>query len=80
MGYLKNFGINYQSLTELSEFDLAVLVNKMSREDLIEWLSWNDPNGIYHDAQSLEELGNIMSLEEGQEILLRQVRENRVLA
>ena len=80
MGYLKNFGINYQSLTELSELDLAALVNKMSREDLIEWLSWNDPNGIYHDAQSLKELGSIMSLEEGQEILLRQVRENRVLA
>ncbi|SEP36749.1 hypothetical protein [Mucilaginibacter sp. OK283] len=80
MGYLKNFGINYQSLTELSEAELIALVNKMSRNDLIEWLSWNDPNGIYHDEPSLKELGGIMSLEEGQEILLRQVRESRVLA
>lgn len=79
MGFFKNFGINYQSLTELSEIELTALVNKMSREDLVEWLSWNDPNGIYNDEQSLKELGNIISLEEGREILLRQVEENRVI-
>jgi hypothetical protein len=80
MRYLNNFGINYQSITELPDVELIALVNKMSREDIIGWLSWNDPNGIYHDEQSLKELGNIMSLEEGKEILLRQVEENRVMA
>ncbi|GAA3971573.1 hypothetical protein [Mucilaginibacter dorajii] len=80
MSYLTNFGINYQSLTDLPNAELIALVNKMTCEDLIEWLSWNDPNGIYNDEQSLKELGNIMSLEEGKEILLRQVEENRVVA
>jgi len=78
MGFWKNSGYNYQSLTEISEGNLILLVNAMSREDLIEWLNWNDPNGIYQDEQSLKELGNVMSREEGIEILLRQVEENRV--
>jgi chemotaxis protein CheY-P-specific phosphatase CheC len=78
MSIWKKSTATFQSLTEISEGDLIILANKMSREDIIEWLSWNDPNGIYHDEQSLKELGNIMSLEEAKEILLRQVEENRV--
>jgi hypothetical protein len=78
MSFWINLGYNYQSLTEISESSLIFLVNAMSREDIIEWLAWNDPNGIYHDEQSLKELGNVMSREEGLEILLRQVEENRV--
>ncbi|WP_295794656.1 hypothetical protein [Mucilaginibacter sp.] len=70
---------NRQSLTSLSEERLIILVNGMSRYDIIEWLSWNDPNGIYNDERSLKELGNIMSKEEGIEILLRQVEENRIV-
>jgi hypothetical protein len=68
---------NRQSLTSLSEERLITLVNGMSRHDIIEWLSWNDPNGIYNDEKSLKELGNIMSKEEGIEILLRHVAQNR---
>ncbi len=78
MSFWKNSGYSYQSLTEISEENLILLVNAMTREDLIEWLNWNDPNGIYQDEQSLKELGNVMSLEEGIKILLRQVEENRV--
>jgi len=78
MDFWKNFGYKYDTLTEISESNLILLVNSMNREDIIEWLSWNDPNGIYHDQQSLKELGNIMSKEEGIEILLRQVEENRI--
>ena len=76
MSIWNNFG--RESLTSLSEDRLVTLINGMSRQDIIEWLSWNDPNGIYHDEQSLKELGNIMTHEEGLEILLRQVEENRV--
>jgi hypothetical protein len=78
MSFWKNSGYSYQSLTEISEENLILLVNAMTREDLIEWLNWNDPNGIYQDEQSLKELGNVMSREEGIEILLRQAEENRV--
>ncbi|MBB3056814.1 hypothetical protein [Mucilaginibacter gotjawali] len=66
-----------ESLTSISEEQLIALVNGMSRNDIIDWLSWNDSNGIYNDEQSLKELGNIMTREEGIEILLRQVEENR---
>ena len=52
----------------------------MDRNDIIEWLAWNDPNGIYHDEQSMKELGNIMTRDEGLEILIRQVEENRVIS
>jgi len=78
MSFWKNSGYSYQSLTKISEESLILLVNAMTREDLIEWLNWNDPNGIYRDEQSLKELGNVMSREEGIEILLRQIEENRV--
>jgi hypothetical protein len=72
-------GYNYESLTVLTEDKLLLLLNAMNREDIIEWLSWNDPNGIYNDRQSLKELGNIMSRDEGLEIILRQLEENRIL-
>ncbi|WP_121812982.1 hypothetical protein [Mucilaginibacter kameinonensis] len=78
MNFWANTRYDYQSLTTLSEDKLLLLVNGMSREDIIEWLAWNDPNGIYHDEQSLKEFGNKMSRSEGLEILLRQVEENRV--
>lgn len=79
MNFWKKSGYHYQAMTELSEEQLVLLVNVMTREDLIEWLAWNDPNGIYYDEISLKELGNLMTREEGIEIFLRQIEENRVL-
>jgi len=79
MNFWKKSGYNYQQLTEISEEALLLLVNAMDRKDIIEWLAWNDPNGVYHDEQSLKELGNIMSRAEGLEILLKQVEENRIV-
>jgi hypothetical protein len=67
----------YVRVVEISEDALLQLVNALSREDIIEWLMWNDPNGIYSDEQSLKELGNIITREEGLEIMLRQAGENR---
>lgn len=63
---------NYR-ITFLKENELRKELVKWSREDLILWLKWNDPNGIYDDKESLEELGNIMSYEEGIEIVVKQV-------
>lgn len=39
-----------------------------SRRDLIEWLSWNDANGCYSDADATAEFGAPHSLEMLQEI------------
>jgi hypothetical protein len=39
-------------------------LNSWSRLDLIEWLSWNDSNGVYKDEDSLREFDQIISREE----------------
>ena len=47
-----------------------------TRETIISWLQWNDPNGIYTDDLSLQEFGNMISREEGMQIIIRQIEEN----
>jgi hypothetical protein len=54
MSFWKNTGYCYQDITEISEENLLLLVNAMTREDIQQWLIWNDPNGIYSDEQSLK--------------------------
>lgn len=63
---------NYKYLL-MDKNKLTKELKKWCRQDLINWLKWNDPNGVYDDEQSLKELGNIMTYEEGVEIILRQV-------
>lgn len=60
-------------IMNLSEAELREELLKWSRRDLISWLTWNDPNGIYNDKDSMDELGNIMSKEEGIEIIVGQI-------
>ncbi|WP_143961206.1 hypothetical protein [Litoribacter populi] len=67
----------YRFYIDLPKDILVDEVNKLSREELIEWLSWNDPNGIYRDEDSFDELGNVMSLKEGREIMIRQISEGQ---
>lgn len=57
----------------ISKKELREELKKWDRQDLINWLKWNDPNGIYDDKQSLAELGNIMTYEEGIEIMISQI-------
>jgi hypothetical protein len=78
MSFWEKSGYTFQTFAELSDVKIMLLINILTREDLIEWLCWNDANGIYRDEQSLKELGNVMTCEEGLEIVLRQVEENRV--
>lgn len=77
MTFWEKSGYTYQSFANLPFDKIILLLNIMSREDIIGWLSWNDHNGIYDDERSLKELGNIMSREEGIEIMLRHIEENR---
>lgn len=79
MGFWKKNGYPYLTVIEISKEELLLLSTFLSREDIIEWLMWNDPNGVYDDEQSLKEFGNKVSKEEALEIFFRQVEENRLL-
>ncbi|WP_409416310.1 hypothetical protein [Flavobacterium sp. PS2] len=63
----------YYKLMELRGDALEAELNSKSRLDLIEWLSWNDRNGVYKDDESLQEFGNIVSKSEAIEIITRQI-------
>ena len=65
----------YYKLMELSDDALETELNSWSRLELIEWLSWNDRNGVYRDEESLQEFGNTVSKEEAIEIITRQITE-----
>ena len=63
---------NYK-LMELQGADLENELNSWSRLDLIEWLCWNDRNGVYRDEDSLQEFGNTVSKELAIEIITKQI-------
>jgi hypothetical protein len=65
----------YYKLMELRGDTLESELNSWSRLDLIEWLSWNDRNGVYKDEESLQEFGNIVSKDKAIEIITRQITE-----
>lgn len=65
----------YYKLMELKGDALETELNSWSRLELIEWLCWNDRNGVYRDEQSLQEFDNILSKEEAIEIITRQITE-----
>lgn len=47
-----------------------------SRESLLNWLAWNDRNGIFTDKQSEAEGMEPMTKEEAIEVITRIVAEN----
>ena len=63
----------FYKLMELRGEALETELNSWSRLELIEWLCWNDRNGVYKDEESLQEFGNIVSKEEAIEIMTRQI-------
>ena len=65
----------YYKLMVLGGDVLEKELNSWSRLDLIEWLCWNDHNGVYKDDESLQEFGNTVSKEEAIEIITRQITE-----
>ena len=54
--------------------ELKSLLESWERETLIKWLVNNDSNGIYKDADSLNEFGNILGKDEAIEIILNQIK------
>lgn len=63
----------YYRIMELKGDALEVELNSWSRLDLIEWLSWNDRNGVYKDEDSMREFDTILGKEEAIEIITRQI-------
>lgn len=79
MSFANILNSHHPDFTSMPRHCAESIINTLSRKDIIGWLSWNDPNGIYNDVQSLKELGNIMTEQEGREIMLRQIDENRFI-
>lgn len=65
----------YYQIMELSPEDLKNELVTWSRLELIDWLCWNDSNGVYTDEDSLAEFNNILGKEEAIEIIMRQIAE-----
>ena len=63
----------YYQIMELKNKQLQIELNIWSRLELIDWLCWNDKNGIYRDEDSLSEMGDILGKEEAIEIVVRQI-------
>lgn len=62
---------------DASDNVLNAFFNEATREEIISWLSWNDKNGIYKDEDHLDELGCIMTKEQGIENMKNQILPNR---
>jgi len=65
----------YYKLMELRGDKLQTELNSWSREELINWLSWNYRNGVYKDEDSLSEFGNIVNKEFAIEMITQQIVE-----
>jgi hypothetical protein len=48
-------------------------LESFTRDGLIDWLVFNDPNGCYRDHESIAECGTILTKEEAYEIAIRQI-------
>ena len=70
-----SLGLSYYEVMDLAEQNLDMFLKHTPREEIIDWLQWNDPNGVYTDNASMSEFGNIVTKEEGVGIMKRQVLE-----
>lgn len=67
----------YYRYLDLTEEELRMELKNWCREDLIQWLCWNDKNGIYRDKESIDEIGEVLTYQEGVEIMIKQITENQ---
>jgi len=65
----------YYKIMELNKDELQNELNSWSRLDLIDWLCWNDKNGVYRDEHSLREFDNVLGKTEAISIMSRQILE-----
>lgn len=68
-----SLGLSYYDIMDLPENELRTFLSHCSRLEIIDWLMWNDRNGVYSDESSLREFGQILEKEEGIEIIVKMV-------
>lgn len=68
----------YYKIMEVKGDELKNTLLQWSRTELIEWLSWNDHNGVYRDEQCLHEFGEIITKELAMEMMMNQITENQI--
>lgn len=56
-----------------SDFQI-LLRDHGSREQMIKWLIWNDPNGTYSDKDSLNEGLPVLTLEDARRLMDKAIR------
>lgn len=65
---------NYK-IMDLKLEDLNNELQTWERSRLIDWLCWNDKNGIYDDISSVREFDQILEKEDAIEIIINQIHE-----
>lgn len=65
----------YYRVMELKGDELYEKLNSWSRLELIDWLCWNDRNGVYTDEDSRQEFGVILTKELAIDIITEQINE-----
>lgn len=67
----------YYQIMELKGEKLQHELESWTREELIEWLCWNDRNGIYRDKEikQEDENGRLLDKKIAIEIIIRQITE-----
>jgi hypothetical protein len=63
----------FYEIMNLQRDELSATLQTWTRTELIEWLCWNDRNGVYKDKETMQEFGYIVSKEEAMEIITRQI-------
>ena len=65
----------YYRLMELNGDELSEKLNSWSRIELIDWLCWNDRNGVYSDEDSFREFGELLTKQRAIEIITAMLEE-----
>lgn len=52
----------------------SFLVDEGTREDIIEWLVWNDANGVFTDEDSIAEGYEPLTLDQARELMLSMLK------
>ena len=65
----------FEKYFKYTQTELKNELKTWSRHDMIAWLSWNDPSGIYTDKECKECCLKCLTKVEGTEIIMRHIRE-----
>lgn len=66
----------YYQVMEVKDEKLQIELESWSRKKLINWLCWNDRNGVYNDEDSLREFDNILGKKEAIQIITKQLAQD----